>query len=364
MEDLHIKITLNDAPKAKPADVGGSFGDYFTDHMFIMDYEEGRGWHDHRIVPFGEISLHPSAGAIQYGQSLFDGHKAYRCEDDTIRLFRPHAHLKRINNSAARLCMPAIDEAEVMQAMLRLIDVDRDWVPRQNGTALYVRETMIGTEGFMAVRPSCRYKFMLFLSPVGSYYSEGAAPVRIYASEAHVRAARGGIGSAKAAANYVASLYASEKAKTEGHTQVLWLDSIERRYLEEVGTMNVMLRQGDEIITPPLSDSILPGVTRDTALALLREWGENVSERNIAIDDVMAGVRGGPIRELWGVGTAAVVSPIGHLTYRGETVVVGGGKTGPVTQRLYEAITRLHDQVGPDPYGWGVTVPRFGDQNA
>lgn len=360
MNDLDIKITLTDAPKAIPDDVGGSFGDYFTDHMFIMDYEDGRGWYDHRIVPFANISIHPSAGAIQYGQSIFDGHKAYRCKDDTIRLFRPHTHLKRINNSAARLCMPSIDEAEVMEAMSRLIDIDRDWVPRQKGTALYVRETMIGTEGFMAVRPSRRYKFLIFLSPVGSYYSEGSAPVRIYASEAHVRAARGGIGSAKAAANYVASLYASEKAKSEGHTQVLWLDSVERRYLEEVGTMNVMLRQHDVVVTPPLSDSILPGVTRDTALALLREWGQPVSERHISIEEVMAGVRDGSIQEVWGVGTAAVVSPIGHLTYGGQTLTVGNGNTGPTTRRLYQAITELHDQTEADPFGWGVTVPARG----
>ncbi len=356
MNDLDIKITLTNEPKKIPDDVGGSFGDYFTDHMFIMDYEEGRGWHDHRIVPFGEISIHPSAGAIQYGQSLFDGYKAYRSDDDSIRLFRPHAHLKRINNSAARLCMPAIDEADVLEAMIRLVDIDRNWVPRQKGTALYVRETMIGTEGFMAVRPSRRYKFMIFLSPVGAYYSEGAEPVRIYASEAHVRAARGGIGSAKAAANYVASLFASEKAKKEGHTQVLWLDSIERRFLEEVGTMNVMLRQGDDIITPPLSDSILPGVTRDTALTLLREWGEPVHERNIAIEDVLAGVRDGSIPEIWGLGTAAVVSPIGNLTYRDETVTIGDGKAGAMTKRLYQAITALHTGAGADPHGWGVAV--------
>lgn len=356
MSDLDIQVTVTSNPKKMPADVGGSFGDYFTDHMFIMDYEEGRGWHDHRIVPFADISLHPSASAIQYGQSLFDGYKAYRCDDDTVRLFRPHAHLKRINNSAARLCMPAIDEEDVLEAMIRLVDIDRDWVPRQKGTALYVRETMIGTEGFMAVRPSRRYRFMIFLSPVGSYYSEGADPVRIYASEAHVRAARGGIGSAKAAANYAASLFAAEKAKKEGHTQVLWLDSVERRYLEEVGTMNVMLRQGDDIVTPPLSDSILPGVTRDTALALLREWGEPVHERQIAIEEVIAGVRDGSIPEIWGLGTAAVVSPIGHLTYRGGTVTIGDGKAGPMTRRLYQAITALHTTPGADPYGWGVTV--------
>ncbi|MCU4180412.1 branched-chain amino acid aminotransferase [Bosea sp. BH3] len=357
---IQIPVTRTTNPKPIPADVGRSFGDYFTDHMFLMDYDSAKGWHDHRIVPFDAVTLHPSASAIQYGQAIFDGHKAYRCDDGAIRLFRPHAHLDRLNGSAARLCMPAVDKDDVLEGLLRLVDLDRDWVPHQQGTALYVRETMIGTEGFMAVRPAARYTFMIFLSPVGSYYSEGSAPVSILASETHVRAARGGIGSAKAAANYSASLMASEQAKAAGHTQVLWLDSVERRFLEEVGTMNVMLRIGNEIVTPPLSDSILPGVTRDTALTLLREWGETVSERPIAIDEVMAGIRSGEIEEVWGLGTAAVVSPIGQLTYRGETLTVGGGKTGSVTSRLYAEITKLHRRPDNDPHGWSVLVDGSG----
>ncbi|MDQ0393502.1 MULTISPECIES: branched-chain amino acid aminotransferase [Xanthobacteraceae] len=353
---MPFPVTRTIAPKPIPSDVGNTFGAYFTDHMFVMDYTEGRGWHNHRIGPFGPIPVHPSCSAIQYGQSIFDGYKAYRCDDGIIRLFRPKAHLERINRSTARLCMPAIEPDTVLDAMVQLVGLDRDWVPHQPGKALYVRETMIGTEGFMAVRPAKTYTFMIFLSPVGNYYAEGADPVKILVSDKHVRAARGGIGAAKAAANYSASLLATEEAKALGHTQVLWLDSVERRYLEEVGTMNVMLKVGDEIVTPPLTDSILPGVTRLTALHLLREWGLKVSERQIAIDDVLAGIEDESIEEIWGLGTAAVVSPIGELTYRGRSRVVGGGKIGPTTAKLYDAITKLHTQAGNDPYGWRVDV--------
>jgi len=354
---MKYPVVKNPSPKAIPEDVGNTFGAYFTDHMFMMDYSDGQGWHDQRIVPFGPIPLHPSCSAIQYGQSIFDGFKAYRCDDDVIRLFRPRAHIDRINGSAARLCMPTVDHDTVLSAMVQLVGLDRNWIPRQKGNALYVRETMIGTEGFMAVRPSKKYTFMIFLSPVGSYYAEGANPVRILVSDTYVRAARGGIGAAKAAANYGASLLATEQAKAAGHTQVLWLDSVERRYIEEVGTMNVMLRIGDEIVTPPLSDSILPGVTRISALHLLREWGMKVSERQVDIHDLISGIEDGSIQEVWGLGTAAVVSPIGQLTYRGITHQIGEGKIGAVTSRLYEAITRLHTQAGTDPYGWRVDVP-------
>lgn len=353
---MSFPVTRNSSPKPIPEDVGDTFGAYFTDHMFLMNYKTGKGWHDHRIVPFGPVPMHPSASAIQYGQSIFDGYKAYRCEDGMVRLFRPHAHIDRINKSTARMCMPAVDPQELINAMVQLVDLDRDWIPHQKGKALYVRQTMIGTEGFMAVRPANEYLFMLFLSPVGNYYAEGVNPVKILVSDTYVRAARGGIGAAKAAANYGASLLATEDAKRKGYTQVLWLDSVERRFIEEVGTMNIMLKIGNEIVTPPLSDSILPGVTRLSALQLMREWGLTVSERQVDINDLIAGVRSGLVDEVWGVGTAAVVSPVGQLSYRDETVVVGGGKTGAVTQRLYDSVTRLHTMGGDDPYGWRVNV--------
>lgn len=354
---MDFPVTRTTDRKPIPGDVGNTFGAYFTDHMFLMSYKEGVGWHDHRIVPFGPVPIHPSASAIQYGQSIFDGFKAYRCKDGMVRLFRPLAHIERINRSTERMCMPGVDPQEVLDAIVQLVDLDRDWIPHQDGKALYVRQTIIGTEGLMAVRPAREYLFMLFLSPVGNYYAEGVNPVKILVSDTYVRAARGGIGAAKAGANYGASLLASDAAIRDGHAQVLWLDSVERRFIEEVGTMNIMLRMGDEIITPPLTDSILPGVTRLSALHLMREWGLEISERQIDINDLLDGIRSGDVQEIWGTGTAAVVSPVGQLTYRDQSVVVGGGKTGPVTQRLYDAITKLHTMPGKDPHGWRVDVP-------
>ncbi len=354
---MDLKITRTSTAGVVPDDIGARFGADFTDHMFLMNYRAACGWHDHRIVPFGPIPLHPAASALQYGQAIFDGCKAYRCDDAVVRLFRPQAHIERINRSAARMCMPPVDPHEVLEAMIQLVDIDRRWMPKGGGKALYLRPTMIGTEGFLSVRPAEEYLFMLFLSPVGDYYAEGIAPVRILVSDTHVRAARGGIGAAKAAANYGASLLATDEAKRKGHTQVLWLDAVERRFIEEVGTMNVMMKIGDVIVTPPLSDSILPGVTRASSLQLLREWGHAVDERPVAIDELLTDIRAGNVDEVWGVGTAAVVSPIGALTYKDETFVVGEGGAGAVTRRLHEAITRLHRHAGDDPYGWRVEVP-------
>ncbi|APH73141.1 branched-chain amino acid aminotransferase [Aquibium oceanicum] len=351
-------VRLTESPKPLPKDVSKSFGDAYGDHMFLMDYDRERGWHDARIEPFRNISLHPSAAVVQYAQTIFDGSKGYRRADGGIHLFRPQVHVERLNRSAARLCMPPVDPDLVLDAMLRLTRIDSRWVPSEPGTAIYVRQTMIGTEGLMVVRPSNTYTFMIFLSPVGSYYAQGAGPVRILATEARVRAAaNGGIGTAKAGANYAASLLAGVEAHAGGFSQVLWLDSIHRRYLEEVGTMNIFVKIGGEVVTPPLGDSILPGVTRDSALTLMREWGLAPSERPIDIEEVMAAGRDGRLEEMWGVGTAAVVSPVGELTYRGESVAINGGRTGPLVQRLYDAVTALQYGKAPDPYGWRVDVP-------
>jgi branched-chain amino acid aminotransferase len=266
----HIPVTRAASQNPIPSELGASFGGYFSDHMFRMDYEKERGWRDPRIVPSGSLE-HPSSAAIQYAQSIFDGSKGYRHEDGSIRLFRPQAHIARLNRSAGELCMPAVDSDLVLQAMRELISLDRDWVPSKRGTAIYVRQTMVGNEGYMVVRPSKTYAYVIFLSPVGSYYSEGADPTRILVSETRVRAAKGAIGSAKAGANYAASLKVGREAIAAGRSQVLWLDSVHRRFLEEVGTMNIMVKIGGRILTPPLSDSILPGITRDSALAILRD---------------------------------------------------------------------------------------------
>ena len=352
-------VRLTDRPKPLPEDVSKSFGGVYTDHMFLMDYDRERGWHDARIEPFGNLSLHPSSAVIQYAQTIFDGSKGYRRADGGVHLFRPQAHVERLNRSADRMCMPRVDPDLVLDAMVRLTQLDRRWVPAERGTAIYVRQTMIGTEGLMVVRPSHTYTYMIFLSPVGSYYSEGAGPVRILATEARVRAAaQGGIGAAKAGANYAASLLAGEEAHAGGFSQVLWLDSIHRRYLEEVGTMNIMVRIDGQVMTPPLGDSILPGVTRDSVLTLMREWGMEPVERPIDIEEVMAAGREGRLEEMWGVGTAAVVSPVGELTYRGESVTINNGHTGPTVKRLYDAVTALQYGEAADGHGWIVEVPK------
>lgn len=354
----HFPVTATNNPKLIPADVSRSFGDSFSDHMFLMEYDSGRGWHSGRIVPFGSVAMHPSSSALQYGQAIFDGSKGFRWANGDIHLFRPQAHVARLNNSAKRMCMPAVPCDQVMNAIVQLVALDQRWVPGERGTAIYIRQTMIGTEGLMSVRPSASYLYMAFLSPVGSYYAEGADPISILASERYVRAAsNGGIGSAKAGANYGASLKAAEEAREQGFTQVLWLDSIHRKYLEEVGTMNIMVRLSDEIVTPPLSDSILPGVTRDSILTILRDWGMSVSERPISIDELMAAGRIGRLEEIWGVGTAAVVSPIGRLSYRGEEITVNGGQPGELTKRLYSTITALQYGDEPDSRGWTLPVP-------
>ncbi|MDX8533940.1 branched-chain amino acid aminotransferase [Mesorhizobium sp. VK25A] len=351
-----IPVTRAAAHKPIPQDLKASFGDYFSDHMFQMEYTEGLGWHDPRIVPFGPLQLHPSSSVIQYAQAIFDGSKGYRREDGSIHLFRPQAHIARLNRSAGELCMPAVDPDLVLAAMRQLIDLDRDWVPAKRGNAIYVRQTMVGTEGYMVVRPSRTYTYLIFLCPVGSYYSEGAGPVRILVSETRVRAAKGAIGSAKAGANYAASLKVGREAAAAGFSQVLWLDSVQRRYLEEVGTMNIMVKIGGRIFTPPLSDSILPGITRDSVLKLMRDWAMEVAEAPIDIEDVIAASRTGTLEEMWGVGTAAVISPVGELAWRGEKIVVNGGQTGPVAAKLFEHLTGLHAGTVPDSHGWSVAV--------
>ena len=354
-----IPIERTSHPKAIPADVTASFGTSFSDHMFVMEYDEGRGWHDPRIVPFGSFALDPSTSMFHYGQAIFDGLKGFRGVDGAIRLFRPDAHAARLNRSAAPLCIPEIDPGLAVESFLRLVDVDRDWVPAARGTSIYLRPVVMASEGFLSVRPAKSYIYFVILSPVGRYYAEGGDPVSILVSEDLVRAAPGGLGAAKTPANYAASLLGAERAKKAGFTQVLWLDAVERRWLEEVGTMNIMLRIAGEVVTPPLGGTILPGVTRDTALALMRDWGLAVSERPVSIDEVVAAAEAGTLEEMWGTGTAAVVSPVGELGYRGRRVKVADGRPGQVTRRLYEAITAIQYGAAPDPRGWTMPVPLF-----
>jgi branched-chain amino acid aminotransferase len=351
-----IRISKTTAPKPKPKDADLGFGQIFTDHMFLADFQEEKGWYDPRVEPYAPIPLDPAAAVLHYAQAIFDGLKAFRGADGKVRLFRPQKHVERMNGSARRLCIPALDTDLALSSIATLVKLDRDWVPGTVGTSLYIRPVVIANEPFLGVRPAKQYLYYVILSPVGAYYPEGMAPVKILVVDKYVRAVDGGVGAAKTSGNYAASLYASEEAKHMGYTQVLWLDGVHRKYLDEVGTMNIMLRIGDEVVTPPLTGTILPGVTRDSVLHLLRKWGVTVSERAISIDDVVHAYKRGTLREVWGTGTAAVISPVGELAYKGMPMVINDGKIGPLTQRLYDAIVGIQYGQAPDPDGWTVEV--------
>src|SRR5512132_3548338 len=319
-----IRITKTTKKKEKTKDKDLGFGAVFTDHMFVMDFEEEKGWYDPRVEPYGPFALDPATAVLHYGQGLFEGLKAFRGKDGAIRLFRPQKHVERLNRTAVRMSIPPLDPEMVFRSWTTVVDVDRDWVPSSVGTSLYIRPTVIASEPFLGVRPAKHYLYYVILSPVGPYYPEGLAPTRIKVIDNYVRAVPGGLGEAKTSANYAASLYAAEEAKHEGFTQVLWLDGVHRKYIEEVGTMNIMMKIGDEIITPPLAGTILAGVTRDSVLALAREWKLKVSERAISIGEVVEAAHKGTLKEVWGTGTAAVISPVGELAYKGERIVVSG----------------------------------------
>lgn len=353
-EAIRIRRAATRKPRPRDSELG--FGTVFTDHMFLMDFQEGKGWYDPRIEPYGPLSLDPATAVLHYAQAIFEGLKAFRGADGQIRLFRPQQHAERLNASARRLCIPLLDPELVLRSWTTLVDVDRDWVPSTVGTALYIRPVVIATEPFLGVRPARQYLYYVILSPVGAYYPEGMNPVKIKVIDRYVRACPGGVGEAKTAGNYAASLLAAEEAKHEGFTQVLWLDGVHRRYVEEVGTMNIMVRIGEDVITPPLTGTILPGVTRDSALTLLRQWGVPVVERQLAMEEVVAAARAGRLREVWGTGTAAVISPVGELTYRGERIVVNNFQIGELTRRLYDAIVGIQYGTAPDPFGWTVTL--------
>jgi branched-chain amino acid aminotransferase len=356
---MEIKITQvePDKLKKKPDDAENLvFGNIFTDHMFVVDYEEGRGWYDPRIVPYGNFSIDPAAMAIHYGQEIFEGLKAYRGKDDGIYLFRPQENIKRFNRSATRVCMPNVDEDLFMEGMKQLILLEKDWIPRNQGTSLYIRPAMLATEPHLGVRPSKSYIFFIIVCPVGAYYKEGLNPVKIYVEDKYVRAAVGGTGDSKTAGNYAASLLAAEEAKEKGFTQVLWLDAAKRKYVEEVGTMNMFFVMDGEVITAPLTGSVLPGITRDSVLNLVKDWNIKISERSLSIDDVIDGAKSGKLTEAFGTGTAAVISPVGQITYKGEDHIVAGGKMGEISQRLYDEIVAIQYGEKDDPYGWRVKI--------
>ncbi len=351
-----IRMTRAATLKQKPKDADLGFGTVFTDHMFVADFQEEKGWYDPRIEPYGPFSLDPATAVLHYAQAVFDGLKAFRGKDGVVRLFRPQRHLERLNQSAERLCIPLLDPELALRSLVMLVGMEKDWVPSTVGTALYVRPTIIASEPFLGVRPAKSYIYFVILSPVGAYYAEGMNPVKILVVDKYVRAVEGGVGAAKTGVNYAASLYAAEEAKHAGFTQVLWLDGLHRKYLDEVGTMNIMVKIGDEVITPPLGGTILAGVTRDSTLTLMREWGLPVSERPIAIDEVVEAAERGTLREVWGTGTAAVISPVGELAYKNRRIVINGGRIGELTQRLYDTIVSIQYAETPDTHGWTVAV--------
>jgi len=332
------------------------FGKFFTDHMFALDYNQADGWHDARVTPYANLSLDPASMVLHYGQEVFEGLKAYRADDGRTLLFRPMENIRRLNRSNERLRIAPIDEQLFLEGMKTLIRTDIDWVPTTPDSSLYVRPFVIATDPYLGVQASKTYKFLIILSPVGAYYPEGMDPVKILIETDDVRAVKGGTGEAKTGGNYAATIRAQDKAKDKGYTQVLWLDGIHRRYIEEVGTMNVFLMLGGTVVTPPLEGTILPGVTRDSVLKLLASWDIPVQERPIALDELASAARDGTLGEAFGSGTAAVISPIGAFNVKGDVISVGGGRIGPLAQRLYDALTDIQWGRVPDPFGWIVEV--------
>lgn len=349
---MDLKITKTKMSKQLPDASKLGFGQLFTDHMFNMDFNPEQGWHNARIEPYAPIVMDPATMVLHYGQAIFEGLKAYRTSSGKIQLFRPDENMVRFNRSARFVCIPEIDEAFALRALKKLVSIEKEWVPRTPETSLYIRPAIIAMDSYLGVRPSETYRLFIILSPVGAYYTEGFNPVTIWVTDKYVRTVRGGLGEAKTSANYAASLYGAEVAKKAGYTQVLWLDAIEHRYIEEVGTMNILFVINGELVTPPLGGSILAGITRDSVLTLARDWNIPVGERPITIDEVMAAHKDGSLQEIFGSGTAAVISPVSHLAWRDQVLTVGDGRVGPMAQRFYEAITDIQYGRAEDRFGW------------
>lgn len=353
---MNITVNRTSTPKEKPWGKNLGFGNYFTDHMFVMDYTEGQGWHDARIVPFENLSLSPAAMVFHYAQEMFEGLKAYKTADGEALLFRPQKNIERMNRTNERLCIPQIDPDDALEAIKAIVDADRDWIPDGEGTSLYIRPFIIATDPHLGVRPAKNYIFCIILSPVGAYYPEGINPVKIYVEDEYVRAVKGGIGFAKAGGNYAASLRAQKKAYDLGYTQVLWLDGVNREYIDEVGTMNVFFVIDGELITPALEGSILPGVTRDSVINLAKSFGLKVTERKLSINEVYAAAKEGKLNEAFGSGTAAVISPMGELNRDGDIIIINDGKIGSISQKLYDTLTDIQWGRIEDKFGWTVKV--------
>ncbi|WP_338471653.1 branched-chain amino acid aminotransferase [Niallia sp. XMNu-256] len=353
---VHIKIQLTTNKKEKPAVSKLGFGNFFTDHMFIVDYNEGKGWHDHRITPYGSIFIDPAAKVFHYGQTVFEGLKAYSTIDERVLLFRPERNFSRLNASNERLCIPAINEEKALEALKRLISVDREWIPSEPGTSLYIRPFIIATDPSLGVAPSKSYQFIMIMCPVGSYYEGGIKPVKILVEEQYVRAVEGGTGAAKTAGNYASSLKGQELAEKNGYSQTLWLDGKEKHYVEEVGSMNIFFKINGTVVTPALNGSILPGITRDSMIQLLKSKNIPVEERKVSIEEVVEAYHNRTLEEAFGTGTAAVISPIGELKWKDERITVNNGDIGEVTQMLYDTLTGIQNGSVEDSFDWTMTL--------
>ncbi|MFR4947302.1 branched-chain amino acid aminotransferase [Thomasclavelia spiroformis] len=349
---MEIKIERAKTLKEKPDQNNLGFGTYFTDHMFMMDYTEGIGWHDARIVPYAPIAMDPATMVLHYAQETFEGLKAYRNPKGEITLFRPEMNARRMINSNKRICMAELPEDMFVEAVEAIVKYEQDWIPTAKDTSLYIRPFMFASEASVGVHPAKSYTFVIILSPVGSYYPEGVNPVKIWVEDEYVRAVKGGTGFTKCGGNYAASIAAQVKAESHGYTQVLWLDGVHRKYVEEVGTMNVMFLINDTVVTAPLEGSVLPGVTRDSIIHILKDWGYKVEERELSIDELMEAGRNGKLKEAFGTGTAAVISPVGQLYYKGEEIVINDFKTGELTQKLYDTLTGIQWGRLEDKYSW------------
>ena len=350
---LNIRYELVENKKAKPDWNKLGFGRYFTDHMFIMDYTDGKGWHDARIVPYGPLSMDPACMVFHYAQEMFEGLKAYRTPDGTIQLFRPDKNIERMNNTNERLCIPKLEPSDVLDAIKALVKTEEAWVPSLDGTSLYIRPFIIATDVQLGVHPSHTYKFMIILSPVGSYYPEGIKPVKIFVENEYVRAVKGGTGFAKVGGNYACSLIGQKKAEEMGYSQVLWLDGIEHKYIDEVGAMNVFFVIDGKVVTPSLAEgSILPGVTRNSCIKLLNDMGYEVEERKLSIDEVEEAYKNGKLNEAFGTGTAAVVSPMGLLDNGKEKMIINNQEIGPIAQKLYDTLTGIQWGKIEDKFNW------------
>lgn len=352
MTDQQISIQLTEQKKEKPQDSELQFGETLTDHMFTMDYTTDKGWHDAKIVPYSPLEIDPAALIFHYGQTVFEGLKAYLTPSGEAQLFRPEKNIERLNRSSERLCMPSVDIAFAIKAIKKLVSVEKDWIPKSAGTSLYIRPFIIATEPSLDIISSSEYKFIIILSPVGAFYKEGINPVKIAVENEFVRAVSGGTGEAKTAGNYAASLIAQETVEQKGFSQVLWLDGVERKYIEEVGSMNIFFKINGEIITPSLKGSILPGVTRNSVIQLLKHWDIPVSERKISINEVYDAYKNGQLEEVFGSGTAAVISPVGQLTWQDEDLIINNGETGELSQKLYDTLTGIQYGKLDDPFDW------------